>query len=360
MNKAIQYQKNIVSLSLPYLAGIALGSAFPAGDWEWTCALLSSAGCALLLVVLLMWRRSDAASLPLFLLLGLLSWTSWSLSPALPSGRESSGAVLALCSEIDSLELESERCTELLKALLSGNKAGLDRELREAFRSSGASHILALSGLHLGILYGILSSLLSLLGRSRGATLARSLCCIAAAFLYARATGFSSSIVRALLYIIFNEICTLSPERKRHPANILCASLLIQLCLRPGAIRELGFQLSYLAMLGIGLVFPRLEEWYPAGRARFNPMRKLWSTMALSISCQLTTAPLVLLRFGTFPRYFLLTNLLSLPLVEAFIWCGVAALALNAVGIGCPAILKSLTETVGEALIYCIELIASL
>ena len=224
MNKAIQYQKNIVSLSLPYLAGIALGSAFPAGDWEWTCALLSSAGCALLLAVLLLWRRSDAASLPLFLLLGLLSWTSWSLSPALPSGRESSGAVLALCSAIDSLELESGRCTELLKALLSGNKAGLDRELREAFRSSGASHILALSGLHLGILYGILSSLLSLLGRSRGATLARSLCCIAAAFLYARATGFSSSIVRALLYIIFNEICTLSPERKRHPANILCAS----------------------------------------------------------------------------------------------------------------------------------------
>ena len=360
MNKAIQYRKNIVSLSLPYLAGIALGSVFPSGDWEWTCALLTSSGCALLLAVLLLWRGSDAASLPLFLLLGLLSWTSWSLAPALPSGKESSDAVLALCSEIDALKLESGRCSELLKALLSGSKAGLDREMRDAFRSSGASHILALSGLHLGILYGILSSLLSLLGRSRAAGLTRSISCIAAAFLYARATGFSSSIVRALLYIIFNEICTLSPERRRHPANILCASLLIQLCLRPGAIRELGFQLSYLAMLGVGLVFPRLEAWYPPGKAKFDPVRKLWSTMALSISCQLTTAPLVLLRFGTFPQYFLITNLLSLPLVEVFIWCGVAALALSASGIGCPAILKSLTEAVGEALIYCIELIASL
>lgn len=360
MNKAIQYRKNIVSLSRPYLAGIALGSTFPAGDWEWACALISSAGCTLLLLALLLWRGSDSVSIPLFMLLGLLSWTSWSLAPALPSGKESSDAVLALCSEIDALELESGRCSELLKALLSGSKAGLDREMRDAFRRSGASHILALSGLHLGILYGILSSLLSLLGRSRAAGLTRSISCIAAAFLYARATGFSSSIVRALLYIIFNEICTLSPERRRHPANILCASLLIQLCLRPGAIRELGFQLSYLAMLGIGLVFPRLEAWYPEGRAKFDPVRKLWSTMALSISCQLTTAPLVLLRFGSFPQYFLLTNLLSLPLVEAFIWCGVAALALSASGIGCPVILKSLTEAVGEALIYCIELIASL
>ncbi|MBO7574219.1 MAG: ComEC/Rec2 family competence protein, partial [Bacteroidales bacterium] len=244
----------------------------------------------------------------------------------------------------------------LLQALLTGRRDGLDPATVATFRAAGASHILALSGLHLGMLYGILHLLLRWLGRSRPATLLRSLLQVGFAAGYVVMTGASPSLVRAFLFILLNELARLLPGRRRNPLNLFCTALTLQLAVSPGVITSLGFQLSYLAMLGIVLVFPRLDAWYPRG-PRLDPLRRIWSGVALTLSCQLFTAPLVWLRFRQFPKYFLLTNLGAMPLTEAFICCSLAVLA---AGRHCPEGIKNLADSVGQILLHFLETVASI
>jgi competence protein ComEC len=139
---------------------------------------------------------------------------------------------------------------------------------------------------------------------------------------------------------------------------VLCLALLVQLVLDPSAIRSLGFQLSYLAMSGILLLYPILERWYPAS-APWDPFRRIWKGAALSISCQVFTAPLVWLRFHTFPRHFLLTNLLALPLTTALVGCAVLTLGLSAAGI-CPELLIKATDALCTLLQRTLEIIADM
>jgi len=166
-------------------------------------------------------------------------------------------------------------------------------------------------------------------------------------------TGASPSLVRAFLFILFHELSRHMPGRRVRPQNVFCAALTLQLAVTPAVVRSLGFQLSYLAMLGIIVLFPRIEAWYPAG-VRFDPFRRIWSAVAIAVSCQAFTAPLVWIRFHTFPKYFLLTNLAALPLTEGFLLSALATLC----GIG-PAGTKKLADLLGQSLISLLEAIAA-
>lgn len=296
------------------------------------------------------------AFLLLFWTLGVLCQVSAALSVPVRNGPwpPAERALGALLRAIDAAEFAHDDTAALLKALLAGHREGLDRGTVAAFRAAGAAHILALSGLHLGILYGILQGLLAWTGRSRAATAARSILSVGAAAFFLLMTGAPPSLVRAFLFILLGELSRLLPGRRRRPVNIFCAALTLQLACSPGVVRSLGFQLSYLALLGIVLVFPRLEAWYPAG-PRPDPLRRLWSGMALTLSCQLFTAPLVWIRFRTFPRFFLLTNLGALPLTEAFLVCALPSLLP-----GCPACIKNLADGIGQVLLRFLGTIASL
>ncbi|MBR5076694.1 MAG: ComEC/Rec2 family competence protein, partial [Bacteroidales bacterium] len=190
-------------------------------------------------------------------------------------------------------------------------------------------------------------------GRSRAATLLRSLLSVVAAAFYLAMTGASPSLVRAFLFIVFNELSRLLPGRRRRPLNVFCAALTVQLAASPTVVRSLGFQLSYLAMLGICVLFPRLEAWYPQGSRR-DPVRRIWSAVALTLSCQVFTAPLVWIRFRSFPKFFLLTNLIALPLTEGFVLCSLPALLP-----GCPDGIKSLADALGQALISFLQAVAA-
>ena len=298
----------------------------------------------------------------------------------------------------------SDDAAALLKALLTGQRKGLARETVAAFRSSGAAHILALSGLHLGVVYGILTRGLALLGRSRPAMLLRSLIAVAACGFYCLMCGAGPSLVRAFLFICINEFARHSPGRRREPLRVLCAALMVQLVVCPGVIASVGFQLSYLSMAGIFILFPRLDAWYPAlsgllrglnsgsrpepssvnldgpdkhkaktafisapdlisgspEKARkFDPMRRIWSSIALSTSCQIPTAPVVWIHFHTFPKYFLLTNLLALPLTEALIISAVLALLLSALGLE-PILLIRLVDFLSRTLLSTLHIISGL
>ena len=349
-------RKDIVAISIPFSAGVITAALLPPGG---DVPIWTAAGCSLAVAALfvLACRRGGRTVelLLLFWLLGLLCGLSAALVPTVPRSPDP-GAADALQAAIDAAGFPHTESAALLKALLLGRRDALSRATEEAFRAAGASHILALSGLHLGILYGILQVLLACLGRSRGATILRSALSLAAAGAYLRMTGGSPSLVRAFLFICLSEAARLLPGRRRAPLNIFCAALTIQLAADPACASQLGFQLSYLAMLGITLVFPRLDAWYPPS-SRHDPVRRIWSAAALTLSCQLFTAPLVWIRFHSFPKFFLLTNLGALPLCEAFIWTSLPVLAL---GGSCPEGIKKLADAVGQTLLHFLEGIAAI
>ena len=349
-------RRDIVAISIPFSAGVALAACLPSGGGAPYWAAAGSSLVAAALLVPGAGRRRITLLFPLlFLCLGIFCYCSSVLSvplraaPGPGAGRAAEGLLRA----IDGAQFPHGSTAALLKALLAGQRDGLDRETVAAFRAAGASHILALSGLHLGILYGILHGALCWMGRSRGAMLARSTVQVGLAAAYVVMTGVSPSLVRAFLFILLNELSRLMPGRRRRPLQIFCAALTIQLALSPGVITSMGFQLSYLAMLGIVLVFPWLDAWYPGGR--FNPLRRIWSAVALTCSCQLFTAPLVWMRFRSFPKYFLLTNLGALPLTELFLFSSLPVLGLGA---HCPECIKKLADMSGQLLLQFLGTVA--
>ena len=388
---------DIVTASLPYVAGVAAAAAAGAGPALGGVLLAAAAGC--MAAIAMSKKRSTLLVALLFLLLGAFSWSAQSTWRSAAGGTPPEGRATRVCTPaslrspgtpteaggpprsgggvspkgelpkgelppaaISRIPFPHKRTNALLRALLTGKRDLLDRATTAAFRNAGASHILALSGLHLGIIYLIISRLLFLLGKSRRASILRSALIVGLCGAYTLATGAGPSIVRAFIFITLAEIARNCPGRRRSGANIWCIALLIQLCVKPSVISSVGFQLSYLAMFGTFTLFPVLRDWYPsAGPAkdRWNPMRRMWEAMALSISCQVFTAPLVWLRFHTFPKYFLLANLISLPLTEALMVGGLVCIGLNALKIS-PRFLARAVDWVSELLCSSLEIIASM
>lgn len=262
---------------------------------------------------------------------------------------------------IDSMGFTDSGTNAIIKALIVGDRSDIPSHITEAFRESGASHILALSGLHLGIIYGILSKTLSVIGNSPKAQNIRSAITVIACGLYTLATGAGASISRAFIFVLTGETARIS-GRFRNTGTVLLTALLIHLTIDPAAIREVGFQLSYAAMAGIAFIFPFLRKFWPQdmepGRFR-NPLKWIWETAALSISCQITTCPLAYKYFRTFPVHFLLTNLIALPLTGLIIPSAVLSIMLSAAG-WCPEILLRATEALVTALSEALDIIASM
>ena len=267
---------------------------------------------------------------------------------------------------IDSIPFSSAQTNALLKALLTGERSTLSPELTEAFRDSGGSHILALSGLHLGIIYGIFSKVLFFMGNSMAGRRMRSAVIVILCGFYTLATGAGSSIVRAFIFIFLGEAARMT-GRLHSLRQLLMASLLIQVIIDPLSVRSVSFQLSYAAMAGIAFIYPWLRDFWPSGeagddscgRALVRAMRWVWNSAALSISCQLATGPVAYLYFGTFPQHFLLTNLISLPLTGIIIPCALACLGLSGLG-WCPTFVVSVTEWLVSLLTWSLEVIASM
>lgn len=283
------------------------------------------------------------------------------LSAIIPSGSPLSALIQPgspgslLTGLTDAVGFRDSDCNALVRALLTGDRSLLSPEIKSAFRDSGASHILALSGFHLGIIYLVISKSLSPIGRTPAAVLTKSITICSATGLYALLTGGSPSIVRAFLFILLKETAGLC-GRKPSGAGLLAAALTLQLTITPLAIKTVSFQLSYLAMAGIIFIFPAMKEWWPG---RKGILKRIWESCALAISCQVFTAPAVWAYFGTFPTYFLLTNLIATPLVTLIMFLSLAATALSAAG-ACPEMLVSADEKLVGILLFCLETISSL
>ena len=257
---------------------------------------------------------------------------------------------------IGSLPFKHSHTAAVIKAFLTGNRESMPPEIATSFRNSGASHILALSGLHLGIIYGTLSKSLSILGNSTSSRTARSLIIVGICGFYTIATGAAPSITRAFLFIMLGEAGRITC-RKHSIGNVLVSALLIQLCTDPLSAGTAGFQLSYAAMAGIAFIYPHLSELFPYRDT--GPVGWVWKSAAMSISCQLTTGPIAYIHFGTFPHYFLITNMIALPLTGIAIPCAVLTIGLDLAGI-CPDILIKTLEGIIVILTDALEIISNM
>lgn len=275
-----------------------------------------------------------------------------------PTLRLASACESALTETIDGIPFPDRRSGPLVKALVAGDRSDVSPQVKTVFRESGASHLLALSGLHLGLLYAILSRILAIIGNSPPARWIRGGLTVAAAFFYVLMTGASPSIVRAFLFIL---IATLAHclGRKMTLARTLFTALAIQLLARPQSILSPGFQLSYMAVLGIAVLFRPLRGLYPSAEKRRGPVGKIWDMMALSISCQIFTAPVAWLRFHSFPEYFLLTNLLAIPCTNVLMPVAVATVALSGAGC-CPGILVIVSDALCRLMLFILGTISSM
>lgn len=193
---------------------------------------------------------------------------------------------------------------ELAQALLLGERTGLDIYVSDAFSRTGAMHILAVSGLHIGILMQILMFVFSFFPRLISKNKALIIVVIIAWF-YALLSGFSASVIRSVVMfsmLIMGDLLS----RKVSSINILAFSAFIILCWNPYFLFDVGFQLSYAAMIGIFMFYPFLKKQF---YSRFKIIRLVYEGTAIGVSAQLLTLPLTLYYFHQFPNYFWLTNI---------------------------------------------------
>lgn len=270
-----------------------------------------------------------AASTDILLSVSKHEETSWLASAALNFGERMQEA-------IEKVPFKNESTCQIIKALLTGEKGGIPDDMTRTFRASGASHILALSGLHLGIIYSIVRLTTRCIGNTAEAKAIRSVIAVCVCGFYTLATGAGASIVRAFIFILIGETARLS-GRPTGLRKIMMAAILIHLAIAPSSIKEIGFQLSYAAIAGIAYIFPWLQGFWPGDRHEDTALtrcaRWIWNSAAMSISCQVTTGPLAYLYFGTFPTQFILTNMIALPLTGLIIPTALVTLAACSMGL---------------------------
>lgn len=271
----------------------------------------------------------------------------------IPEAAERWGTALGIA--IDRIPFDRQETGGIVKALLTGSRENLAPETIRIFRDSGASHILALSGLHLGIIYMMVARGLSVAGNSKRLRIIRSTVTIALCGIYTMATGAGASITRAYIFIMIKEVADMTG---RHSClkETLAASLMLHLAFAPTAVADVGFQLSYAAMFGIAYIHPHLKSIW---RNDWKGLTRIWDSASLSISCQLTTGPLAYHYFGTFPQYFLLTNLLAIPMAGLIIPSALLTVIMSMAGC-CPAMLVELTEWIASTMTHALGIIASM
>lgn len=205
----------------------------------------------------------------------------------------------------------------IIQALVLGEKRDIDKNLYDEYAAAGAVHILAVSGLHVGILYFILAFLFSPLKRIKFGTYFHAITIVLLLWGFAMLSGLSPSVTRAVTMFSFFAIAGIF-GRQTNTLNTLFLSFLTLLIINPLWLFQVGFQLSYLAVFFIVWLQP---IFYKVGYSKYWIVRKIWTILAVTISAQIGVLPLSLYYFHQFPGLFLLTNIVVLPFLT-ILMCG--------------------------------------
>lgn len=213
----------------------------------------------------------------------------------------------------------------VLAGLTLGYTDALQPELKAGYSATGAMHILSVSGLHVGVVYAVLMFLLAWMDRFKRGKILRVLIILLFLWFYAFLTGLSAAVVRSSLMFSFVVIGTCF-DKKSLIYNTVFMSMFFILLINPLYLFDVGFQLSYAAVLSIIFFQPMLLLLY-------NPKNKMlnliWNLVLVSVAAQLGTTPFTLYYFQQFPNYFLLTNLIAIPLSTLVIYLAIGLFIIN-------------------------------
>lgn len=223
----------------------------------------------------------------------------------------------------------SSRTIQVLAAVLLGRSEMIDADTRMHYSAAGLSHLLALSGMHVGIIAMIIAVALwpFYFGRHMRSRLVLT---IAALWLYAALTAFIPSVTRAVIMASVYMLGRIL-ERRASSFNSLCLAAIVILIVNPDDLYAIGFQLSFSAVAGIILFYPLINR---VNRRNHPRLYALASYPALSVSAMILTGVVVMFHFHTFPLYFLAANLLAVPVMPLLVCAGIPALLFD---IGAPA-----------------------
>jgi competence protein ComEC len=210
-------------------------------------------------------------------------------------------------------------------ALILGVKDELDNAIRSAYANTGTMHVLAVSGLHVGLMYLVLMWLLNRVDRAKRQRVLGALLVLAFLWLYAFVTGLSPSVLRAVVMFSLVTVA-LAIKRQTNIYNTVAIAAAVLLLLNPYNLKEVGFQLSFLAVLGIVYLQPKLYRLLEINNRLLDT---IWALFTVAIAAQVATLPLGLYYFHQFPVYFWFANIVVVPAATLVLYTGIAALAFS-------------------------------
>jgi len=226
--------------------------------------------------------------------------------------------------KIETLGIKGEEFA-IVTALLLGVTDNLDADTLRKFTATGTIHVLCVSGLHVGIFFVILNFLLGFLDKHKKGKFFKAFLIILLIWFYAVITGLSPSVLRASTTFSFI-ILAKYLNRNSNIYNTLLLSALILIIIDSNIITNLGFLLSYFAVVGIVYLYPKFNN-----SIKFKNifLKYIWSLICVSLAAQVATSPLSIYYYNQFPNYFLFSNIVVVPLATLIVYSGVAFLALS-------------------------------
>ena len=232
----------------------------------------------------------------------------------------------------------------VVAAMALGDKSALTKDLREVYAVTGASHVLALSGLHLGIIY----TLLSLLIVGRRWQMVSQMLIVLCIWAFVFLVGMSTSVVRSATMLTVYALLSLG-YRDKMTVNTLAFTAIVMLMVHPLSLYDVGFQMSFMAVLAILVFMPLLEGLFPREYLlTHQSVRWLWSMVAVSVSAQIGVAPLIAYYFGRFSTFFLLTNFIVIPAATLILWLSPVVLLFPSLAYLLLYIVKCLNTVLGQ------------
>ncbi len=304
------------------------GTAYPG----WTLGLILLGAGAAVTALLYHWPRCQTAGIWLcFVLLGMTLGGRSLESEGMRQETRDSGLRQQFL-EWRSVLLEKyhewgvgDEAYGVVAAMTLGDKKAIDKDTKETYRVAGASHILALSGLHLMIIYSVITLLV---GWMRFRLLSQVII-VLAIWAFALLTGLSPSVTRSAAMITVYALLSLG-YRERMSVNTLAFVAIIMLIISPSMLYDVGFQLSFMAVLSIVLWHPLLNGLIPLHvQQRHHWLSNLWGLITVSTAAQIGTAPLVAYYFGRLPVWFLLSNFIVIPLATVVLYLTLALVVFN-------------------------------
>lgn len=225
--------------------------------------------------------------------------------------------------------LPERRIYNLAIALILGSKNEMDEQVTEDFSHTGTLHVLAVSGLHVGIVFLLLTFITKPLVKVKHGAIIQGVVCLSGIWFFALLTGFSPSVQRAAIMFSLLAVAQIS-KVKGAGINTLLGSAFVMLVYNPFLIVNVGFQLSYCAVLGIMLIHEPVYNLFSFSNISNKYLWKIvnwcWSVCSISFAAQLGTFPISLFYFGQFPTYFLFSNLVVIPCIFLMVYACLAVL----------------------------------